>query len=221
MKEINELKEKISRLEAGLKSKNTPENQKKIFEKALETAKAKLAEMEDAPKVGRGRPKGSTKKVKADAEPQKKAPERKKIDETRFKKLMEKLKGSKAYSFLRKMKKQNIKRDAEVLALPAGKRTSASGNVYYEYRTNRSDLNKTHRLAMGGEVDTKRKDYYYAARLKKGDWDEQEQQKIPNSTWDEAVLIAKHVAKTNNTEVRLSESEGYNNQGYYFHWQSI
>jgi hypothetical protein len=219
MKEITELKEKISKLESGLKSKNTPENQKKIFEKALETAKLKLKELEQNPPKNetRGRKKGVKNKPKEEPV----AKDKKPISQDRFKKLMEKLKGKKAYSFLRKMKKKNIKLDAELTALPAGKRISASGNVYYEYRPNRTDVSARHRLASGGGVDEKRKDYYYAARLKSSEWDEQKQEKLPNSTWSEAVLIAKQIAKMNKTEVRLSESEGFNNQGHYFHWQSI
>jgi len=36
--------------------------------------------------------------------------------------------------------KSNVKRDKKRDALPAGKRISKSGKVYYEYRKNRSDL---------------------------------------------------------------------------------
>ena len=39
-----------------------------------------------------------------------------------------------------KVKKHNIRRDAARVALPPGKRISAKGNKYYEYRVNRSDL---------------------------------------------------------------------------------
>jgi len=35
---------------------------------------------------------------------------------------------------------KNISRDKKLKALPPGKRISASGKVYYEYRQNRSDL---------------------------------------------------------------------------------
>lgn len=36
--------------------------------------------------------------------------------------------------------KTNLKRDKVRNALPSGKRISKSGNVYYEYRKNRSDM---------------------------------------------------------------------------------
>jgi len=35
---------------------------------------------------------------------------------------------------------KNLKRDLRVVALAPGKRISKNGKVYYEYRTNRSDL---------------------------------------------------------------------------------
>ena len=42
--------------------------------------------------------------------------------------------------------KSNIRTDRKIRALHPGKRISASGNVYYEYRKNRSDRSRTKRL---------------------------------------------------------------------------
>lgn len=223
MNEILELKQKIAKLEAGLKSKNMPESQKKIFEKALENATTKLKDLESAPpkKIEtRGRKKGipnKTKQEKKSTDEHSKKP----INEKKFNKLLDKLKSKKAYSFLKKIKKANLIKDYGLSALPSGKRTSANGNIYYEYRPNRTDVSAIHRLAHGGGLDTKRKDYYYARWTGKGKWSDEKQVKIPNSTWAEAVTIVKHIAQINKTEVRLSESEGYSNQGHYFHWQQL
>lgn len=51
-------------------------------------------------------------------------------------------------------KKDSIERDSQRAALPAGKRISADGNTYYEYRENRTDRNpkKYPRLEEGGSV---------------------------------------------------------------------
>ena len=52
-------------------------------------------------------------------------------------------------------KKDNIARDGDRKSLPAGKRISKSGKVYYETRANRSDkqTSKKPYLAEGGETD--------------------------------------------------------------------
>lgn len=47
---------------------------------------------------------------------------------------------------LRQIGKSNIKRDKLFVAKKPGKRVSASGNVYYERRRNRSDKNRRKRL---------------------------------------------------------------------------
>lgn len=49
--------------------------------------------------------------------------------------------------------KRSIKRDKKIKALHAGKRTSESGNVYYENRKNRSDKDRRKKLAKGGEIE--------------------------------------------------------------------
>lgn len=68
----------------------------------------------------------------------------------------------------------------------------------------------------GGSVSEK-KDYWYAVHSKDmKPWDEHEQHKIENATWAQAVKEVKAIANEKKTEVRLSKSKGYNNQGYYF-----
>lgn len=42
------------------------------------------------------------------------------------------------------------KQDKQRKAKHPGKRTSSEGNIFYEYRTNRSDKNRTTRLKKGG-----------------------------------------------------------------------
>ncbi len=51
----------------------------------------------------------------------------------------------------------NKTRDKQQRALHAGKRVSKTGNIYYEYRRNRADLNRTKKLAKGGGVGKKAK----------------------------------------------------------------
>ena len=49
-------------------------------------------------------------------------------------------------------KSRNIKRDLQKKALPMGKRISKDGNVYYENRANRSDVDPKENFGKGGEV---------------------------------------------------------------------
>lgn len=48
--------------------------------------------------------------------------------------------------------KRNIAQDKNIKALHAGKRTSADGNIYYENRSNRSDVNRTKKFVKGGSM---------------------------------------------------------------------
>ena len=57
----------------------------------------------------------------------------------------------------RKRSKLSIKMDKDRKALHAGKRTSAAGNTYYEYRDNRSDVNRRLKFEKGGKVNRKSK----------------------------------------------------------------
>jgi len=73
------------------------------------------------------------------------------------------------------------------------------------------------KMAQGGET---KKTYYLALRTSNKSWDSHKQEEF-DGTWNEAVSKAKQLAKENKSEVRLSESKGYNNQGHYFHHQNI
>ena len=49
-------------------------------------------------------------------------------------------------------KSRNIKKDLDIKALPKGKRVSKDGNVYYENRSNRSDISPKDMFEEGGDV---------------------------------------------------------------------
>ena len=132
-----ELKAKIDKLENGIKSKATPSNliaplkaQKSKLEKELE-------EMEAAEKKA-----VKTKKVSKVAEKIKAA-----------KKSVAKKTSAKAPA-KEERKKDNIARDGDRKSLPAGKRISKTGKVYYEMRANRTDkqTSKKPYLADGGKL---------------------------------------------------------------------
>jgi len=61
--------------------------------------------------------------------------------------------------------KSNLARDAKRSALKGGKRISANGNVYYEYRPNHSDINPRTRLEKGGSVEGDKFTYMMLGRL--------------------------------------------------------
>jgi len=56
--------------------------------------------------------------------------------------------------------KSAIVKDKQVKALHAGKRVSEEGNVYYENRENRSDVNRTKKFEGGGGMGVGDEDYY-------------------------------------------------------------
>jgi hypothetical protein len=73
-------------------------------------------------------------------------------------------------------------------------------------------------FGKGGEI---KKTYFYAIRSKQfKEWDEHPQESF-TGTWKQMIDLAKFLATKNKSEVRVSNSQGYNNQGYYIHWQSI
>jgi hypothetical protein len=133
-----ELKAKIDKLENGIKSKATPSN----LIAPLKAQKAKLEkELQDM-----------------------EASEKKAVKTKKVSKVAEKIKAAKK-SVAKKTpakapakevrKKDNIARDGDRKSLPAGKRVSKTGKVYYETRVNRSDK-QTYRkpyLADGGETE--------------------------------------------------------------------
>jgi hypothetical protein len=46
-------------------------------------------------------------------------------------------------------------------------------------------------------------------------WDKMPQQTLHDTTWANAVKKVKEISKRANSEVRLSKTSGYNNQGHY------
>jgi hypothetical protein len=70
-------------------------------------------------------------------------------------------------------------------------------------------------FAKGGAVS--KSNYYCAIKQKGEDWNKCPQTIIENKTWNQAVAAAKEMAAENNAEVRMSKSEGYVNQGHFFH----
>jgi hypothetical protein len=70
--------------------------------------------------------------------------------------LLEKLRATKAQkSFNAGKTKEELERDLKREALPIGKRISAEGNTYYEYRSNRADVSTKRKpyLEDGGEIE--------------------------------------------------------------------
>lgn len=61
----------------------------------------------------------------------------------------------------------------------------------------------------------------WIAMAGQGGWDKQPQVELKDISWKDAVAKAKKLAKEKKTEVRMSTSKGYNNQGYYFHHQNL
>lgn len=59
------------------------------------------------------------------------------------------------------------KQDKQRKAKHPGKRTSTSGNIYWESRVNRADLNRTIRLKKGGILKTIKKDLNKKVTVKK------------------------------------------------------
>jgi hypothetical protein len=132
-----ELKAKIDKLENGIKSKATPAN----LIAPLKAQKAKLEkELQDM-----------------------EASEKKAVKTKKVSKVAEKIKAAKK-SVAKKTpakapakeerKKDNIARDGDRKSLPAGKRISKTGKVYYEMRANRTDkqTSKKPYLAKGGKL---------------------------------------------------------------------
>lgn len=68
-----------------------------------------------------------------------------------------KVKAKKSKRDKTKQSKQGLKEDKSRKALHAGKRTSAAGNVYYEFRKNHSDKNRTKKLAKGNVIDSNKR----------------------------------------------------------------
>lgn len=66
------------------------------------------------------------------------------------------------------------------------------------------------------------KTYYYSIYTKTGlSWSQEKQYSVDFSSWSKFAEFCKQIAKSQQTEIRASESAGTNNQGHYFHWQSL
>lgn len=76
-------------------------------------------------------------------------------------------------------------------------------------------------MAKGGETEKKYTTLWYAVGQKGMDWDKHPQETLNNLTWKQAVKKVNEISEENKAQVRLSTSEGYNNQGYYFYHKSM
>ena len=98
------------------------------------------------------------------------------------------------------------------------KRGKKRGTVYFEARPDHSDkypqgYRGKIKLEKGGDVGN----LWYAIK-EHNDWEENTQHKLTGVTWEEAYRKAKTLANEHKKEVRLSTSEGYNNQGHYVYY---
>ena len=113
------LKGDIRKIEAAIKSKATPKSLVPKLEAQLSKIKSELASLSSA------KPKKGVTKTKVLSSLQK---------------LKAKIKSTKSLSGYKKSG-IDIKKDADVPALPLGRRTAkTTGNTYYEYRLNRADV---------------------------------------------------------------------------------
>ena len=131
------LKNDINKLKAALRSKATPKSFLPKLKSQLEKAEADY----ESVKAGKKSAPKASKQVKS---------------------TMDKLKAiikKKKYGAYR-AQGVDLKKDADIPALPTGKRISKSGNTYYEYRANRIDVKQPPKrypkLEDGGETSTKK-----------------------------------------------------------------
>jgi hypothetical protein len=129
MATIKELQEKIAKLEKGINSKATSTTAKAKMRTQVKNFKSDIADL-------KAKSKPTSSKV------------------SKAKEISKEIK--RKYSKSRPFGKSDIYQDAVRPAKRIGKRTSAEGNTYYEYRENRTDRKqpprKYPRLADGGEV---------------------------------------------------------------------
>jgi len=155
--EIESLKAKIAKAKAFVEKSNVPEDEKAMVRRAtvkmqeqLDSLEAKLNKAKDEVKEAKkhtAKPASAHSKAKSIANKKHVETEKRKtIKETtqKLKSLVEKYKNAGV----------DIGRDEHRKALPPGKRISKNGNVYYESRLNRSDVQrkKYPYLEQGGEV---------------------------------------------------------------------
>jgi hypothetical protein len=184
------LKGDIKKIEAAIKSKATPKTLVPKLEAQLDKLKSDLASL-SSPKPKKG------------------------VTKTKVLSSLQKLKAKvKATKSLSGYKKSgiDIKKDADVPALPLGKRTAkTTGNTYYEYRLNRADVKQPPKrypkLEDGGMMD-------------KGGKTEEEPKVIRGYSDDEAYEYAKggmveHGLKVGDLIVGEGE-KGTDMDGYIF-----
>lgn len=181
-----ETKTKIEKLQKAIDSPATPENVKKALKNALEKLQ-KDAESEsvEIDTKKEDKKKSVKKAAKAPKKAAKKAtkPKKSKVepaDMGKLKALINSLKNKKGYEFLKKLDLDSIKRDSERKAKKAGKRISADGNVYYEYRRNRTDVNQKVKLEEGGEIGYEKGKVYPVKNVSKSVYEKFELSEYPN-----------------------------------------
>jgi hypothetical protein len=135
-------KEYITGTKMGTKVVNTENTLLSGFNVLSSEDREKLKSVQEAPKRTK-RAITSTKRKKAAAT---ETPKRKK-------KVITSAKRKKAAMVDVPSTKRGLSADKKREALPVGKRVSAAGNTYYEYRRNRADRNAKRKFAKGGEVD--------------------------------------------------------------------
>jgi hypothetical protein len=190
-----ELKTKIDKLENGIKSKATPSN----LIAPLKAQKAKLEkELEDM-----------------------EAAEKKAVKTKKVSKVAEKIKAAKT-SVAKKTpakapakeerKKDNVVRDGDRKSLPAGKRISKTGKVYYEMRANRTDkqTSKKPYLADGGILTDAKKE---AILKKKGNIIIFKEVLEPTDEGRKSIAVQRFV-KSRKTEAVKLEGSAYDTQWF-------
>jgi hypothetical protein len=191
----DKIRTEIEKLESEIKDKEvTPDEIKEEIknievkvEDALEVAEKKEEKQEESkPKTTKKATTGTKKTAMALAKEIRKEGESWKDAVSRASKQMKGVKEevkketkseiNKLKSLIRKRKdlqgisSTNLMRDGHRKALPSGKRTSASGNTYYENRRNRTDKGKVGSLylAKGGGTMAKEKSFYQSLPEYKG-----------------------------------------------------
>jgi hypothetical protein len=189
-----ELKAKIDKLENGIKSKATPSN----LIAPLKAQKAKLEkELQDM-----------------------EAAEKKAVKTKKVSKVAEKIKAAKT-SVAKKTpakapakeerKKDNIVRDGDRKSLPAGKRISKTGKVYYEMRANRTDKQTSVKpyLADGGKIEDK-----FKGKNSKEIWND-----LDSST--RAKVLEYLYLKGNSSGVQYYDSYNSLNEHSFSEWDKL
>jgi len=175
MATIKELQEKIAKLEKGINSKATKPPAKAKARLLVNKFKKDIADIK-----AKEKPKATTSKV------------------SKAKEISKEIK--RKYSKSRPFGKSDIYQDAQRPAKPIGRRTSAEGNTYYEYRENRTDRKQPPRkyprledggmMAKGGMTYSKIKSQYL-------------ENEDENAHSENVVLLAKHFG----TESELKEAK--------------